>query len=781
MVENKSGNPSLLRALPLLWLSITFLAGIFLASLVAVPLWVWLLIAGLAAAATIAFRKNNSWTLRFLLAATSILFLGATRYQISQPLIGPDDLAYYNDTGSWVEIRGILEQPSIQKDGYIELFIRAENIQFQNGESREVAGLLLARTEYRTNLHYGDRLLLSGELTTPPIYEGFSYRDYLARQSIYALMPFGTVEKLETGHGNPFWAALYALRKHGVETLYRIYPAQEASLLAGILLGDESGLSENMKLVFNQTGTRHIIAISGFNISIIAGFFLALFGRWLGARRGAWVAGIGIALYTLLVGADATVVRAAIMGILTLVALQTGRQSLALNSLGFSAALMTLVNPLVLWDIGFQLSFAATLGLVLYSEPLRVRVDRWLNAHLHADLAKRISEPINDYLLLTVAAQITTLPILLYYFHRLSIFSLPANLLILPAQPALMVLGGFSVFAGMILLPLGQLIGTFGWALAAYTIRIVEFFGTLPWASQTLSSFPLNLVLLYFAFLAVISIPTLRQRIRAFHMQPVVGLVILAAFSFLAWNAALAAPDGRLSVTLLDAQGEALLIRTPEGRNMLINTGGSANDLLDNVSRQMPFGQNLDWMILAGRRADQIGGISGTLERISPEAIGWAISGFEDRVALISNQSIQENIQTIQLQTGDLFDLGSKAQLQVVAVGKRGAVLLLNWRNFQAFLPLGLDFDQMEELNFGLNIGPVDLLLLADSGYPPLNPPDWIANLSPTVIWVSVNAEDSTTPIAIELGDLQVFRTDQNGWLKVSTDGQQMWLEVEHP
>src|SRR3970282_1209835 len=117
--------------------------------------------------------------------------------------------------------------------------------------------------EYRADLNYGDRLLLSGELITPPVYEDFSYRDYLARQSIYALMPFGSVEKLESGRGNPLWAALYVLRERGVETLYRIYPAREASLLAGILLGDESGLSENMKLVFNETGTRHIIAISG--------------------------------------------------------------------------------------------------------------------------------------------------------------------------------------------------------------------------------------------------------------------------------------------------------------------------------------------------------------------------------------------------------------------------------------------------------------------------------------------------------------------------------------
>lgn len=775
-MENKPGNITVIHALPLLWLSVAFLIGILAGSFFNAELWLWFLLAGVAVIIAIGLRQRLGWLPLFVLAAACTALLGAARAQAAKPQIGPGDLAYYNDTGNWAEVHGILDKPAVQGDGYVELLVRSQELIFSNGNGQPVNGLLLVRADFGTSLDYGDEIFVSGELTTPPVYEDFSYRDYLARQSVYSLIPFANVEKLEAGQGNPLWAALYTLRQRGVETLYRIYPAREASLLAGILLGDESGISEKVKLAFNDTSTRHIIAISGFNISIIAGLFLALFGRWLGARRGAWVAGIGIALYTILVGADATVVRAAIMGILAMVALQTGRQSFALNTLGFSAALMALVNPLVLWDIGFQLSFAATLGLVLYSEPLRMRVDLWLDAHLQADSAKRLSRLINDYLLLTLAAQITTLPILLYYFHRLSLLSLPANLLILPAQPALMIFGGLSVLAGIIFLPLGQLIGFISWALAAYTMRIVEFFAGLPWASQILDSFPFSLVLIYFIALTAISIPAIRARIQNLKGQPIVGLVALGAISLWAWNAAYATPDGKLHLSMLDLEGEALLIQTPDGRSLLVNTGSSANQLMDELSKMIPLGQKVDWIIVAGRRPDQINGLLGAMERLAPAQIGWAISDAEDQLAEISSLAAKAEIQVTELYPGDQFDLGRGAQLKVVRVGPRGTVLLLIWNNFEALLPLGLDFDQIDALMSGV-MGSVDLLILADSGYAPLNPPEWIDYLSPSVIWLDAEEEPVDEGVTDSLGSVPVLRTDQNGWLQATTDGNQLWLE----
>ena len=207
-----------------------------------------------------------------------------------------------------------------------------------------------------------------GKLLTPTEDESFSYRDYLARSGVYSYMAYPRTDRLERGEGNPLLAGVYAFHERGVETLYRIFPDPEASLMAGILLGEPQGIPAEVQANFRATGASHIIAISGLNITLVAGLFTTAFSRWLGRRRGSH-GGNSDGLYVLLVGASAAVVRAALLGWLTLFARQVGRRQNGLNSLAFAGALMALQNPLVLWDGGFLLSFSATVGLMLYAEP----------------------------------------------------------------------------------------------------------------------------------------------------------------------------------------------------------------------------------------------------------------------------------------------------------------------------------------------------------------------------------------------------------------------------
>jgi competence protein ComEC len=267
-VEIKQARFAFLRVLPLLWFSISFLLGIALASLVSIPLWLWLLLAIVVAAILLVLRRQLSWLSQFALLAACALLLGAARYQVAQPHFTSADLAYYNDPVQRVEIRGLIVKPAVTQDSYTDLIIQAEQISSTGGESEPTHGLLLARVDLGVDWQYGDELLVRGELQTPSADEDFSYRDYLARQGIYSLVPFAAAEKLASDQGNIFWASIYDLRQRSVEVIHRLYPDPEAALLAGILVGDESGLSNSLKTAFNNTGTRHIIAISGFNIAV---------------------------------------------------------------------------------------------------------------------------------------------------------------------------------------------------------------------------------------------------------------------------------------------------------------------------------------------------------------------------------------------------------------------------------------------------------------------------------------------------------------------------------
>ena len=178
-----------------------------------------------------------------------------------------------------------------------------------------------------------------------------------------------------------------------------------------------------------------------------------------------------------------------------------GRRQDGLNTLAVVAAVMAAFNPQVLWNVGFQLSFAATLGLVLYAEPLKTAFERLASRYVPVETAQKWSRPVGEYILFTLAAQVLVLPIIIYYFQRISLSSLIANPLILPAQPPVMILGGLALLAGTIYYPLGQILAWIAWPFVAYTIRVVEFLAAFPGGALNLGEVSVVLVIGFYAFL----------------------------------------------------------------------------------------------------------------------------------------------------------------------------------------------------------------------------------------------------------------------------------------
>ena len=181
-----------------------------------------------------------------------------------------------------------------------------------------------------------------------------------------------------TDQGNKFWATLYALKDALRRASQRVMPSPESALLNGILIGDDNEIPPHIQEAFRRTGTSHIVAISGFNVSIVIALVVPMLSRLLNKRRAALVAIPAIVVYVLLVGASASVVRAGVMAILALIGQLLWRRGFTLNTLCAAAFIMLLMDPQTLFDAGFQLSFMATLGLVLYSDRLEGAMQRWL-------------------------------------------------------------------------------------------------------------------------------------------------------------------------------------------------------------------------------------------------------------------------------------------------------------------------------------------------------------------------------------------------------------------
>ncbi len=784
--------------MPLLWISLSFLAGIILASILTLPAWAWILLTAIAVLFFAVFQiflaskvtSFNVQTIYFIILP--VFLLGAWRYQIAQPNIDAFHIAFYNDRTYELLITGTLDEAPDYRDTYTNLKIKVEAVDSGSGDL-SVSGLLLVRVAKNEVYEYGERIRVRGLLKTPPENEEFSYRDYLAREGIHSYMSTAEVTQLTGNEGSLYFSAIYRLKDKLVSNTYRLFNDPEASLLAGILFGVDTGLPRELQNAFKNTGTAHIIAISGFNIAIIAGIFFSIFKRIFGERYGAIFAIFGIFFYTLLVGADSAVVRAALMGSISLLARQLGRRNMGMNALAAVALVMSIFNPLVLWDVGFQLSFFATLGLILYAEPFSVFTSNLISKFLHDDPGT-LAKIINENVVLTFAAQLTTIPIMAYHFKRISLISFIANPFVLPVQPAVMVLSGLAVFTSLILFPLGQLMAWISWPFAAYTIRLVELFDRVPHGTIFLGdssiwwvvAFYITLLAVTFNWPAIKSwLNSLAGSLRAAALT--VTFLFLFICTTLLWSASANTGDGNLHITFLSVgTANAVLIQTPEGRNVLINGGPSTNELSDELGRRLPFfSRKLDWLIIASTNENDLSALPRVLERYPPENVLW--SG--NIQASFSAQALdkffaEQGIPVSRAETGQRLELGGGAFIEIQAAGPRGSVLLIQYNNFRTLLPIGLGEGTLESLEYGNVIGKVDVLLLADSGYAPSNPPDIIENLNPKLVVISVAAGDPdglpAQDVLDSLEGYSLLQTDRNGWISVSTDGNEMRVEVEH-
>lgn len=330
-------------------------------------------------------------------------------------------------------------------------------------------GRVLLTLSLYEDVEFGDVLTVKGRLEPAPEEEdGYAYADYLALHRTWILMPTPQILSVEKA-GLSFFSSIFDFKRSIETRIQSLYFEPEASFVAGLLLGSRKGLPDELTLAFQRTGLSHIVAISGYNISLlVAALFYVL--SFLDFKKRIIFSSVGILIFVILVGASAAVLRAGLMGLLTLWGLYAGRKSQALFGLLWSALIMTLINPYTLiYDIGFQLSFAATLGILLFHPMLSGAVPEW----------KRFVW-IRESLLLTLSAQITTTPFMLFYFGRFSLVSPLANLLVAPFIPLAMFFSGLSLLFGK----------TF--ALAAWVyLKVVEtvalILGRIPFADFGLS------------------------------------------------------------------------------------------------------------------------------------------------------------------------------------------------------------------------------------------------------------------------------------------------------
>ncbi len=784
----------------LFYLSAAWLAGIVFAGSTQAVWWVWLIPAATSLPGLCLARPGTVWRLVF---GCALLFtLGGMRYSLAVPRITPEHIAYYNDQG-FVTLEGVLIDAPDPRDSHTNLRIRVDALHTEkDGQplTIPVKGLVLVQAPSTQIYQYGDRVQVTGELSTPPVFDDFSYRDYLARQGIHSLVRFARLSITRTGEGNPIRAAMLDFRDKAHRAIKRLLPDPQASLLAGILLGIESGISPDVREAFNHTDTTHIIAISGSNMVIIAGLIMSITRRFLRQQWAITATIVGVVAYAIFVGGDAAVLRAAIMTTLTLAAAALGRETYGMASLGFAALLLTAINPLMVEDLSFQLSFLATLGLILYVDPLQRLLEHGLSRWMSSERARQVIGAISDSLLVTVAAQITTRPLLAHTTGQLSLVSLPVNLLIVPLQAPVMVLGGLGVLAALIFWPLGQVIAWGSWLFLSLTLWIVRGFARLPFASVELGAISPAVVVGVYAMIFGLtalagSSETDRRRRRAildtiFSARALAGAGVIAAG--LLFAAAFSLPDGRLHVTFINVgDGNATLIETPSGRQVLVDAGGSGRQLAAGLGDALPFwDRRIDVLVLTGQGSRQVGGLQHILERyrfdtvLVPSTIPLSTESQAAFSALAEGGAqITAARQGMRVQVDD----GTMLAILLPAAGDGaveeddpGAVLLTYGQ--ARFLLVG-DLTREAEhamVNGDPTLLDATVLLIPRGGHRDASSEDFLTAVRPQACVLSIDAgnrynlpHEETLARLASLA-IPLYRTDQQGTIHMISDGESL-------
>ncbi len=406
------------------------------------------------------------------------LTLGMLRWFFSVHEPGVNDLDYYNNQK--LSLTGIVEVVDIRRD-QAKYTLKIEG---------EKEGKLLVTLPKYPKYNYGDRLEVYGDLQAPGEFNGFNYGHYLSRFHIYSVMYRPYVKKLDEGQGSLFWAAMSWAQNKFLQQINKLFPEPYASFEAGLLVGARKGIPPTLMEQFNITGLTHIIAISGYNITIIIVFVMWALGR-LPRMTGFAVAVVCIILFTLFVGASPAVVRASIMGILGLIALNYGRQNNIHLTILWSAVIMVAWNPKILvYDVGFQLSFAAVMGLI-YVAPHFEKYSQ--------KLPKAFG--IREAIIMTLSAQVMALPIIVYNFERLSIISPISNLLVAFAIPPAMAFGFVAVLVSFLSPGLALMPAYITSIILEYIIKVIELTSRVPYASVDLPGMTFFMMISYYFLL----------------------------------------------------------------------------------------------------------------------------------------------------------------------------------------------------------------------------------------------------------------------------------------
>jgi competence protein ComEC len=762
-----------LAAAPLLLPAAAFAAGIAAASPLTLSGPVLLGTGGallLAALATATPRPRLS--LALVLAA--VAGLGALR---AAPAPLPDDHVVRRGLEGTLALEGRLAQEPVRwppDRTHLLLDVEAAHL---GPERLPTVGRvqLTIYGEPTAALGEGQRVLVDARLHRPIGYRnpgGFDYPAHLRREGIL-LVGHARADRLTALTPDaPPWRV--AVKRWAVGVIAERLPGTSAALLAGLLLGERSALPPESDEAFRRAGVYHILAVSGFNVALLAGAVFGGLGICGIPRRAAAVVAAGVLIgFALVVGGQPSVLRATVMGLLLLAALLLERQSQLPNALALATLVLLLWRPGDLWEPGFQLSFAATAGIV-YLAP-------WLTERL---TARGWPPWIAAAVAVSLGAQAAVTPLMAAHFNQLSLIGVAANLAVVPIAAVATTLGMLALLAELLPGPPGPLLFDCLWLALLILRALVALAAALPGAMVHLPAPALAASLAWYGALLLAPAVAGSRRRRA-----LLGALLLVVATLSAWPW-LAPAERMLRVTFLDVgQGDAILIELPDGPRVLVDGGPGGARRFDVGERVIaPFLWNrplgrLDVVALSHWDADHSGGLAAVLARFRVGELwesGRAPGGAPETLTALARARVPRRALTAgqRLWLGHaLLTVLGPAPGPPLAANDESLVLRLDWRGVSLLLPgdLGARGEALL-VERGLPLG-VLALKVAHHGSRSSSGAPFLEATRPRVAVISVGARNPfrhpnpEVVARLEAAGARVYRTDRDGAVILETDG----------
>jgi competence protein ComEC len=518
---------------------------------------------------------------RWLVGAIAIAMVATFYLPFRLPQAAADDISRYipatagRGTSQFAIVQGVVDSyPHVTRNHRSQFWLKVNQLNEIQGNdlrpadaSKPVSGKVYVTVPLlsATGLQPGVEVSVTGTLYLPQASQnpgGMSFREYLIRSGAFAGMR-GVQLQIPNESQTRAWS-WGKLRQRIVAAQVRWLDIPAGPLVSAMVMGAEAvDIPYDVRDAFVRVGLAHALAASGFQVSLILNALLALTRRRFSPQGQFNLGMVALLVFLGLTGFQPAVMRSVVMGVAVLIALRTKRQINPLNSLLVAATLLLLIYPVWIWDIGFELSFLATLGLIVTVEPLQQKLD-WLPPTI-ADL---ISVPL--------AATIWTLPLQLYVFKVFPLYSLLANVLTSPLISAISIVGMVSALVGLVIPIAGSAIAAILYAPTHLLIGIVEFCNALPGASIAVGQIATwQFYLLYVLILSVWLIPKWQKR----WLVPTIAAVLIVVVPLLFWKAT------ELQMTVLAAKDRQILVIQDRGKVILINSGD------DNIARftVLPF------------------------------------------------------------------------------------------------------------------------------------------------------------------------------------------------